>query len=174
LAVHRGSRIAKTKKGKQFRFNPALLQSKRKSPPMKGFKQFLLRGNILDLAIAVLIGAAFGAVVSSFVKDLMTPLIAALFGQPDFSNLSFSVNQSRVAYGNFLNSFISLLMVGAAIYYFIVVPINTLKARGKSTTLSETDKKTCPECLSEIPFHARRCSFCTTALAAVSEIRTGT
>jgi large conductance mechanosensitive channel len=134
---------------------------------MKGFRQFLLRGNVIDLAVAVVIGAAFGAVVASFVKDLLTPLIAAIFGKPDFSNLYFTVNNSRLLYGNFLNAVIAFVLIGAAVYYFVVVPINALMARSRRETPAEAPKKTCPECLSEIPAQARRCAFCATALGPV-------
>ena len=98
---------------------------------MKGFKQFLLRGNVVDLAVAVVIGAAFGAVITAFVKDLLTPLIAALVGQPDFSSLSFTVNNSRFLYGDFLNALVAFLLIAAAVYYFVVLPVNALVARSR-------------------------------------------
>lgn len=126
---------------------------------LKGFKEFIARGNVIDLAIAVVIGAAFGAVIASFVADLLTPLIAAIFGQPDFSNLSFTVNGSKFMYGNFINAVISFLLVAIAIYFVVVAPMNhwrERKAAGQDPTIKE-----CPECLSEIPRGAKRCPFCT-------------
>lgn len=141
---------------------------------MKGFKQFLLRGNVIDLAVAVVIGAAFGTVISSFVKDLLTPLVAAIFGQPDFSNLYFTVNNSRFSYGSFLNALIAFLLVGAAVYYVVVLPLNAYVARSKRDAAATPETKKCPECFSEIPAEARRCAFCATALTPVSRVKTGT
>ena len=133
---------------------------------MKGFRQFLLRGNVIDLAIAVVMGAAFGAVVSALVKDLLTPLIAALVGKPDFSALSFTINNSKFLYGDFINAVISFLLIGAAVYYFIILPMNTLIARARRGQVPpDPTTKKCPECLSEIPIDARRCAFCTSTLA---------
>ena len=125
---------------------------------LKGFKDFILRGNVVDLAVAVVIGAAFGAVITSFVGDILTPLIAAIFGQPDFSALSFTINKSQFLYGSFINAVISFLFVAAAIYFIVVVPLNKLaerRAKGADPTT-----KTCPECLSEIPHGAHKCAFC--------------
>ncbi|MGI9103228.1 MAG: large conductance mechanosensitive channel protein MscL [Terriglobales bacterium] len=128
---------------------------------MKGFKQFLLRGNVVDLAVAVVIGAAFGAVVTAFVKDLLTPLIAAIVGKPDFSAFYAEVNGARFLYGDFLNSLIAFLLVSAAVYFFVVLPINTLIQRyRKAPAPADPTTKKCPECLSEIPIAARRCAFC--------------
>ncbi|MCM2323598.1 MAG: large conductance mechanosensitive channel protein MscL [Oligoflexia bacterium] len=141
---------------------------------MRGFKQFLLRGNVIDLAVAVVIGAAFGAVVSSFVKDLLTPLVAAIFGKPDFSNLYFTVNNSRFSYGNFVNTLIAFLLIGAAVYYFVVLPVNALAARSRREAPAVPETQKCPECLSDIPVQARRCAFCATALLPVSQRKTGT
>ena len=134
---------------------------------MKGFKQFLLRGNVVDLAVAVVIGAAFGAVVASFVKDLLTPLIAAIIGKPDFSALAFEVNGSKFLYGDFISALLSFLLVTAAVYFFVVLPINALVQRFRTTpaTPDPTTKK-CPECLSEIPIAARRCAHCTSVVPA--------
>ena len=134
---------------------------------MKGFKQFLLRGNVVDLAVGVVIGAAFGAVVTEFVKDLLTPFIAALVGKPDFSAFAFEINGSKFLYGAFVNSVISFVLIAAAVYFFIVVPMNRLVewSRKAPATPDPTTKK-CPECLSEIPIDARRCAHCTTALGA--------
>jgi large conductance mechanosensitive channel len=128
---------------------------------MKGFKQFLLRGNVVDLAVAVVIGAAFGAVVTAFVKDLLTPLVAALVGKPDFSGLFFEVNGSRFLYGEFINAALAFILIAAAVYFFVVLPINTLIQRyRKAPAPADPTTKKCPECLSEIPIGARRCAFC--------------
>ena len=129
---------------------------------MKGFKQFLLRGNVVDLAVAVVIGAAFGAVVTAFVKDLLTPLIAALVGKPDLSGLYFELHGCRFLYGEFINAALSFLLIAAAVYFFVVLPINTLIQRyRKAPAPADPTTKKCPECLSEIPIAARRCAFCT-------------
>ena len=133
---------------------------------LNGFKQFVLRGNVLDLAVAVVIGAAFGAVVTAFVKDLLTPLIAAVAGKPDFSAIAFTVNGSRFLVGDFLNAVVSFLLIAAAVYFFVVVPANHLNARLRRGEPSpDPTTKKCPECLSEIPLDARRCAFCTTQLS---------
>ena len=134
---------------------------------MKGFKQFLLRGNVVDLAVGVVIGAAFGAVVTAFVKDMLTPLIAAIVKQPDFSQMTFTVNGSKFLYGEFINALVSFLLVAAAVYYFVVLPINALVARSRRAAApADPTTKKCPECLSEIPIEARRCAHCTSALSA--------
>jgi large conductance mechanosensitive channel len=127
---------------------------------MKGFKAFLLRGNVVDLAVAVVIGVAFGAVVTAFVKDLVTPLIAALGGKPDFSALYFTVNNSKFMYGDFIDALIAFLIIAAVIYFFVVVPINALVARSRKEPPADPTTKKCSECLSEIPVGARRCAFC--------------
>ncbi len=127
----------------------------------KGFREFILRGNVVDLAVAVVIGAAFGAVVKAFVDNLITPLIAAIFGQPDFAALRFTINGSVFQYGLFINALITFLLVALAIYYVVIVPINRLnemKARGKAP--EDPTTKQCPECLSDIPIAARKCAFC--------------
>ena len=132
---------------------------------MKGFKQFLLRGNVLDLAVGVVIGVAFGAVVTSFVKNLLTPLIAALVGKPDFSAYSFEINGSKLLYGEFVNTVISFLLVATAVYFFLVLPMNKLVERSRRSAVpADPTTKKCPECLSEIPIEARRCAHCTTAI----------
>lgn len=132
---------------------------------MKGFKQFLMRGNVIDLAVAVVMGAAFGAVVTALVKDLITPLIAAIVGKPDFSNIKFKVNSSQFLIGDFINALVSFILIAAAIYYFVILPMNTLMARLKRGEVPpDPTTKNCPECLSEIPIAARRCKFCTSAL----------
>jgi large conductance mechanosensitive channel len=132
---------------------------------MKGFKQFLLRGNVLDLAVAVLMGAAFGAVITALVKDLITPLIAAIVGQPDFSAIAFTVNNSKFLVGDFINAVISFLLVAAAVYFFVVVPVNRILARmRRGEAAPDPTTKKCPECLSEVPIAARKCAFCTSTL----------
>jgi large conductance mechanosensitive channel len=132
---------------------------------MKGFKQFLLRGNVLDLAVAVVMGAAFGAVVTALVKDLLTPIIAAIVGKPDFSNIVFEVNGSKFLIGDFVNAVISFVLIGAAVYFFVVLPVNTLMARMKrGEAPPDPTTKNCPECLSQVPIAARRCAFCTSTI----------
>src|SRR5258706_7761476 len=133
----------------------------------KGFKQFVIRGNVIDLAVAVLIAAAFGAVITSFVGDILTPLIAAIAGKPDFSAFSFALNGSVIKYGLFLNALISFLLVAAAIYFAVVAPLNAYnERRRRGQTPPDPTTKKCPECLSEIPIAARRCAFCTSQLPA--------
>jgi large conductance mechanosensitive channel len=139
---------------------------------MKGFKQFLLRGNVVDLAVGVVIGAAFGALITAFVKDLLTPLIAAIVKQPDFSAFTFTINDSKFLYGDFINVLLSFLLIAAAVYFFVVLPINALIARAKKAPVpADPTTRKCPECLSEIPIDARRCAFCTTVVAAASPIK---
>lgn len=132
---------------------------------LRGFKEFILRGNVVDLAVGVVIGASFGTVISAIVKDLLTPLIAAIVKAPDFSNLSFTLNGSKFLYGDFLNAVIAFLIVAASVYFFVVLPINTLieKAKRSPTTVDPTTRK-CPECLNEIPIGAKRCGFCTSVV----------
>ena len=129
---------------------------------LKGFKQFMLRGNVIDLAVAVVIGGAFGAVVTALVKDLITPLIAAVGGKPDFSAVVFTINGSKFLIGDFINSLISFVMIGAAVYFMVVAPMNALTARmRRGEAPPDPTTKKCQECLSEIPIAARRCAFCT-------------
>lgn len=129
---------------------------------LKDFRKFILRGNVVDLAVAVVIGAAFGAIVSSLVKDLVTPLIAAIGGQPDFSGLTFTVHHSKFLYGDFINAVISFLLIAAVIFFFVVQPLNKLLARMKPSEEVDTPaERECPECLSAIPAAASRCKFCT-------------
>ncbi len=129
------------------------------------FKQFLLRGNVVDLAVAVVIGAAFGAVVTAMVEDLITPIIAAIFGKPDFSALDFTVNDSTFRYGDFINAVIAFVLIAAAVFFFVVVPVNALMARARREPPADPSTRKCPECLSEIPLDARRCAFCTSEVA---------
>jgi large conductance mechanosensitive channel len=132
---------------------------------MTGFRQFILRGNVIDLSVAVVIGAAFGAVVAALVKDLLTPLIGALVGAPDFSSLVLQVNGSNILIGDFINAVVSFLLVAAAVYYVIVVPVNAINARrNRGEAPPDPTTKKCPECLSEVPVAARRCAFCTSPL----------
>jgi large conductance mechanosensitive channel len=128
---------------------------------LSGFKQFILRGNVVDMAVGVVIGAAFATVVSALTRDLLTPLIAALVGKPDFSAISFTVHGSVFAIGDFINATVSFLLVAAAVYYFVMTPVNLLVARmHRSDTPASPTSKKCPECLSEIPIDARRCAHC--------------
>lgn len=128
---------------------------------LSGFKQFILRGNVVDMAVGVVIGAAFASVVGALTKGLLTPLIAALVKAPDFSALKFTLNGSTFLYGEFLNALISFLLVAAAVYFFVVTPINALVARmRKAPAPADPTTKKCPECLSEIPIDARRCAHC--------------
>jgi len=130
----------------------------------KGFRDFVLRGNVIDLAVGVVIGAAFGTVVTAFVKDLLTPIIAALVKKPDFSGLYFELNGSKFLYGDFINAIISFLLIAAAVYYFVVLPVNSLMKRFEKQALP--DKKKCAECQSDIPIGARRCAYCSQPVVA--------
>ena len=125
-----------------------------------GFREFIMRGNVVDLAVAVVIGAAFGAVITSFVGDVLTPLLG-VFGLPNFEDLTFSVGEAIVRYGAFLNALISFLLIAAAIYFFVVKPLNALEARRQRGSDETPTTKTCTECASEIPLVARRCPMCT-------------
>ncbi|MEO8746021.1 MAG: large conductance mechanosensitive channel protein MscL [Candidatus Dormiibacterota bacterium] len=127
---------------------------------MRGFKAFLLRGNVVELAIAVVIGVAFGVVITAFVKDLVTPLIAAMGGQPNFASLYFTINNSKFLYGEFINALLAFVIVAAVIYFFVVIPYTALVARSHKEPPADPTTKKCPECLSEIPIDARRCAFC--------------
>jgi large conductance mechanosensitive channel len=129
---------------------------------LNDFKKFLLRGNVVDLAVAVVIGAAFGAVVKALVADLLTPIIALIFGKPDFGALAFTINGSHFLYGDFINNLITFLSVAAAVFFFVVAPVNRLMARRAE---EDPDTKECPECTSAIPLAARRCPQCTAQLA---------
>lgn len=131
---------------------------------LKGFKQFILRGNVVDLAVGVVVGASFGSVVNSLVKDLLTPLIGAIVKAPDFSGLMFTINGSQFMYGNFLNALIAFLIVAFAIYFFVITPINTLITKTRKEKPLDPTTKKCPDCLSEIPIEAKKCAFCTSTL----------
>lgn len=132
---------------------------------MQGFKQFILRGNVVDLAVGVVIGASFGTVVTALVSNILTPLIGALVKAPDFSGLFFTLNGSKFMYGNFINALISFVIVAAAVYFFVVLPINTLIAKTKKEKPVDPTTKKCPECISEIPKEARKCAHCTSSVA---------
>jgi large conductance mechanosensitive channel len=127
------------------------------------FKKFLLRGNVVDLAVAVVVGTAFTAVIKALVSDLFTPIIALIFGKPDFAALSFTINHSRFLYGDFVNNLFAFATVAAAMFFFVVAPMNALLARRAQ---ADPDTKECPECTSAIPVNARRCPLCTSHLAA--------
>ena len=128
---------------------------------LKGFKQFILRGNVVDLAVGVVMGAAFGTVVNSLVKNFLTPLIGAIAKVPDFSGLAFTINHSKFMYGDLANAIISFLLVAAAVYFFVVTPMNALVSRMRKEAPADPTTKKCPECLSEIPIDAKRCAHCT-------------
>jgi large conductance mechanosensitive channel len=128
---------------------------------VKEFRQFILRGNLVDLAIAVVIGTAFAAVVTAFVADVVTPLIAAIGGKPDFSQLAFEINGSTFRYGHFLNAVVTFLIIAVVIFFFVVKPVNVLMERHKVDTTVDAKTRACPECLSDIPIDATRCAFCT-------------
>jgi len=134
---------------------------------LKEFRTFVLRGNLVDVdvAVGIVIGIAFAALVSAFVADLITPIIAAIAGKHDFSSLSFTIHKSRFLYGDFINAVIAFLSIAAAVFFFVVRPVNALMARRKTEPPVDETVRPCPECLSEIPVAARRCAFCTTELA---------
>jgi large conductance mechanosensitive channel len=135
---------------------------------LREFKAFILRGNVVDLAVGIVIGLVFAAVVSALVRDLLTPLIAAIVGKPDFSQLTFTVNNSRFLYGDFVNFVLAFLLTAAAVFFFVVKPINMLTARARREPPPEPDTTKCPECLSVIPAAARRCAYCTALQPAAS------
>jgi large conductance mechanosensitive channel len=138
---------------------------KRRNAMAGGFKQFLLRGNVVDMAVGVVIGAAFATVVSGFVKDLLTPFIAAFVKAPDFSTFYFTIRGSKFLYGDFINALIAFLIVAAVVYYFVVLPMNALVARAHKEPPADPTTKKCPECQSEIPLQARRCAHCAQVVA---------
>ena len=128
---------------------------------LKEFKQFLLRGNVVDLAVGVVVGAAFGSIVTALVSDIITPFIAAIAKVPDFSGLYFTINESKFMYGHFINALVSFLLVAGSIFFFVVKPMNLLVARSRKEPPADPTTKKCTECLSEIPLNAKRCSHCT-------------
>jgi large conductance mechanosensitive channel len=131
---------------------------------MKDFREFLLRGNLVDMAIGIVIGIAFAAVITALVGDLVTPLIAAIGGKPNFSNLSFTINKSHFLYGAFINALLAFVVIAAVLFFLVVKPVNALMARRRTEPPVDETVRSCPECLSEIPVAARRCAFCTSEL----------
>ena len=131
----------------------------------KGFRDFILRGNVVDLAIAVVIGAAFTAIVTALVTDIINPLIAAVVSKPDFSFLTLTVHGGVIKYGDFLNALISFLIIAFVVYFFVVLPVSKLLARFNPPVVAPPTTKPCPQCLSEIPLAAKRCSYCTQLVA---------
>ena len=132
---------------------------------MAGFKKFLLRGNVVDLAVAVVIGTAFGLLVSSFVRDIITPIVAAFAGKADFSTLSFTIHNSHFLYGDFINAVLAFVIIAAVIYFFVVVPLNRLMDRFKPAPDEPTPTRDCPHCISSIPMTATVCAYCTRDVA---------
>ena len=148
-----------------------IVHTGRRTLDLSGFRDFILRGNMVDLAIGLVIGTAFTAVVKSLVNDFITPLVGIPLGKAaDFSTRLWTLGGSKFLYGDFLNSMISLILIGIVVYYFVVRPVNVLMERFKTTTEDETVTKTCPECLSSIPEAATRCAFCTVQLPAVTAL----
>ena len=131
----------------------------------EGFKNFILRGNAVDLAVGVVIGASFGTVVTTLVKGLLTPLIGAIARVPDFSNLFFTLNGSKFMYGDLINALISFVLVAASIYFFVVLPMNMIMEKTKKKAEETPTTKKCPDCLSEIPIEAKRCAHCAQVVA---------
>jgi len=131
---------------------------------MQGFKQFILKGNVVDLAVGVVIGVSFGSVVTALVEGLITPLIGVFGGNPDFSALSFTINGSQFLIGNFINAVLSFLIIAAVIYFFVITPMNALVAATRKEKPVDPTTNKCPECLSIIPLAAKRCAFCTANL----------
>jgi large conductance mechanosensitive channel len=132
---------------------------------LKGFRDFVLRGNVIDLAVAVVIGGAFGTIVTALVKDIITPLIGAIGGTPDFSGIVFTINNSKFMVGDFINAAISFLIIAAVIYFLVVLPMNTVMKKISRGEKVDPTEKTCPECLSQIPIKASRCKFCTAKIS---------
>jgi len=132
---------------------------------LRDFREFLLRGNLVDMAVGIVIGLAFTAVVTALVADLITPLIAAIFGTHDFSSLTFTINGSVFRYGDFINVLISFVLIATVVYFLVVRPVNALMARRRTEPPVDSLTRPCPECLSEIPTEARRCAFCTVEVA---------
>jgi len=128
---------------------------------LKDFRGFLMRGNLVDLAVGIVIGVAFGALVNALVTDFITPIIAAIFGKHDFSSLSFTIHKSRFLYGDFINALLTFISVAAAVFFFVVKPVNHMMEKWKTAPPADAETRACPECLSDIPKAARRCAFCT-------------
>jgi large conductance mechanosensitive channel len=138
---------------------------------LNDFKAFILRGNVVDLAIAVVIGAAFGTIVTALVKDLITPLIAAIGGQPDFGGIYFTIHNSRFLIGDFINALVAFVIIAAVVFFFVVRPINALMARRKTELPVDPTTRDCPFCLSSIPIKATRCAFCTSEVPVMAEAK---
>jgi large conductance mechanosensitive channel len=136
---------------------------RRQTDMIKGFRDFVLRGNVIDLAVAVVIGGAFQGIVNGLVKDIINPFIGLIGGKPDFSGVYLTIGKSKFMVGDFFNQVVSFLIIASVIYFFVVVPMNRVMARLKPKTVEEPAQKTCPECLSEIPSKAKRCKYCTAA-----------
>jgi large conductance mechanosensitive channel len=143
-----------------FKYYLVIIKNNFMPKVLEGFKNFILRGNAVDLAVGVVIGASFGTVVTALVKDLLTPLIGAVAKTPDFSGLAFTLNGSKFAYGEFINALISFLLVAAAIYFFVVLPMNAFMERTSKKKDQKPTHKKCPECLSDVPVDAKRCAHC--------------
>jgi large conductance mechanosensitive channel len=135
---------------------------------LKEFRQFILRGNLVDLAVAVVIGTAFGAVVMAFVKGLVTPLIAAAGGETDFSTATFTINGSKFFYGQFIDALIAFLIIAAVVFFLVIKPVNALMEHLQPSPPVDVKTRACPECVSDIPVHATRCAFCTSKVEPVS------
>jgi large conductance mechanosensitive channel len=135
---------------------------------VKDFKEFLLRGNLVDMAVGIVIGVAFAAVATALVKDLITPLIAAIGGNPDFRSLHFMVNSSTFLYGDFVNTLLAFVVIAAVVFFLVVRPVNALLARRKTEPPVDENVRQCSHCLSEIPVAASRCAFCTQEVAATA------
>ncbi len=133
---------------------------------MKGFRQFLFRGNLIDLAVAVVIGLAFNAVIQALIADIITPLIAAIGGKPNFASLSFTINKSHFLYGSFINAVLAFVIIAAVIYYLVITPSTRITAI--ATRKKDATERDCPECLQSIPINATRCMYCTAQVPPVS------
>jgi large conductance mechanosensitive channel len=133
---------------------------------VRDFREFLLRGNLVDMAVGIVIGLAFAAVITAFVADIITPIIAAIGGQPNFNDLTFTINKSHFLYGSFLNAVLSFVLIAAAVFYLVIKPVNALMERRKTEPPVDATTRPCPECLSDIPVTARRCAFCTAVVGA--------
>jgi large conductance mechanosensitive channel len=137
---------------------------------LKEFRTFILRGNVVDLAVAVVIGAAFGSIVTALVKDLVTPIIGAIGGKPNFSSLAFTINGSKFLYGDFINALVAFLLIAIVVFFFVVRPLNALQARiNRSKAPEDPVDRKCPECLSDIPKAASRCMYCTAKITAIAK-----
>ena len=160
-----GSRI-------ESRVEPAFKDAERSTfNLLKDFKTFILRGNVVDLAVGIVVGAAFTSVVTALVKDLITPLIAAIGGKPEFAGLFFTINASKFTYGDFINAVVSFLIVAAVVFFFVVRPVNFLMARRKTELPPDPTTRECPYCLSSIPMKASRCAFCTSEVPVEAGIK---